>query len=618
MQIKKFRIKNYKSILDSGDGYLENNITILAGRNESGKTAILEALEDFDTEKQIREDAKPLHNPEVIPEISITFQIEKAEIEEICSAVGKTLPTKIIKTLEIIKKYPKQYLLSFDSLNDLEIYGRSVVFEKTEHIKKLYREINAIYEKFQTIGLKPPTLTFETLNTIKPHLQGYLTKIQPNLSQIADEIKRNIFIENINQIIAIIDEIENSKTLENKFLAEIKKYIPHFILFSSFDDKFPSEITFDEAAKNSLVKDLATISNLDIDLIKSGDMTRKTVHKQQLNVQLKKEYEKYWTQEDIAHLYVEWEGGKLFFFIKEENFFYPPKLRSKGKQWHLAFYVRVAARAQEDVQNVILIDEPGLYLHATAQKDVLKILEDSSADNPIIFSTHSPYLLEADKLNRIRLVFRAKKKGTIIENKIHKLSDKETLTPILTAIGLELSSSIADINKIKNVIVEGQSDCYYLQAFKKLLQLKDINFVFGGGAGNMPLVGTILNGWGCKIIYLFDNDQGRKDAEKNLTHDWFFSVDDLLTVSGKQGERIEDIFSNKDFKKYVLENENLDYTEKNSDYVKQHKVDKVLVAKFFLQRVEQDHVKLGEDSLSNTKQLFDIIKKRFKTALAVS
>lgn len=45
MKILKFRIKNYKSIIDSEDCYLEENITILAGKNESDKTAILEALD---------------------------------------------------------------------------------------------------------------------------------------------------------------------------------------------------------------------------------------------------------------------------------------------------------------------------------------------------------------------------------------------------------------------------------------------------------------------------------------------------------------------------------------------------------------------------------------------
>jgi AAA15 family ATPase/GTPase len=56
--IKKFRIKNYKSIMDSGDCYLTDGITVLAGKNESGKTSILEALSDFDSANSIRESGR--------------------------------------------------------------------------------------------------------------------------------------------------------------------------------------------------------------------------------------------------------------------------------------------------------------------------------------------------------------------------------------------------------------------------------------------------------------------------------------------------------------------------------------------------------------------------------
>ena len=83
MKLKKFRIKNFKSITDSGDCYLTDTITILAGKNESRKTSILEALEDFDTDEKIRESAKPIKSPEAIPEISITFTVEKDTIKKV-------------------------------------------------------------------------------------------------------------------------------------------------------------------------------------------------------------------------------------------------------------------------------------------------------------------------------------------------------------------------------------------------------------------------------------------------------------------------------------------------------------------------------------------------------
>jgi len=218
-----------------------------------------------------------------------------------------------------------------------------------------------------------------------------------------------------------------------------------------------------------------------------------------------------------------------------------------------------------------------LFLHAKAQEDILGKLEDSAKEVQLIFSTHSPYLLEADKLNRIRLVHRTKKSGTRIENKVHALADKETLTPILTAIGLELNAGIAALDKIYNVVVEGTSDFYYLNAFKKILNKNTVNFIFGGGAGNMPFIGTILHGWGCKVLYLYDNDQGKRDGEKNLKNNWLVAKDLICSVLNNTGS-IEDVFSSSNFKEFVLGDMTKTYSEKNSEYVK-----KINLIRFYYQ-----------------------------------
>ena len=61
-----------------------------------------------------------------------------------------------------------------------------------------------------------------------------------------------------------------------------------------------------------------------------------------------------------------------------------PEQRSKGKQWHLAFYIRITARSKEGKNNILLIDEPGLFLHAQAQEDIINKLEDASQTMGII------------------------------------------------------------------------------------------------------------------------------------------------------------------------------------------------------------------------------------------
>lgn len=608
MKLKRFRIKNYKSIIDSGDSYLTDTITILAGKNESGKTSILEAMEDFDTDVKIRESAKPIKTPDAVPEISISFVIEKDTLNEILEEIKSPLKATTDLEFEIVKTFPDVYSFG-ESTSRNEIFGGKEIEKIQKSIKEKWSKVKTIYGKYEALGGSVFDFHFSDFANEKTLFVNFKNATTPNITQI-EEKEREHFSKLLTEIEAEITNLENFFATETKFLEALKKWIPNFILFNSFEDIFPNKIPFAELEKNGWIKDLSVISDLNIATIKGTDDRGKEKHKDDVNIKLNKDYEKFWTQ-DVSNLSVNWDSQHLYFWIKEDGYPYEPSLRSKGRQWHLAFYIKVSARANEDVPNIILIDEPGLFLHAKAQEDILGKLEDSAQEVQLIFSTHSPYLLEADKLNRVRLVHRTKKLGTQIENKVHALADKETLTPILTAIGLELNAGISALDKVNNVIVEGPSDVYYLNAFKKILKKDSVNFIFGGGAGNMPFVGTILHGWGGKVIYLYDNDQGKKDGEKNLKDNWLVSKDLIASVLDTAGS-IEDIFSMSDFKNLVLNDTGKTYTETNSEHVKKVKLDKVLLAKKFLESCQGNTaVDLDATTKNNVISLLKKIEDKF-------
>ena len=138
-----------------------------------------------------------------------------------------------------------------------------------------------------------------------------------------------------------------------------------------------------------------------------------------VNTEFSEIFKKYWTQDDISLKYQQ-DGEVVDFWIDEKGVSYRPSQRSQGQQWYLSFYINIVACLAEDRQNVILIDEPGLYLHARAQKDALHVLKShvSTPGWPIIFSTHSPYLINVDDLENVRLVEKTED-GTIILGKIH-------------------------------------------------------------------------------------------------------------------------------------------------------------------------------------------------------
>ena len=377
-------------------------------------------------------------------------------------------------------------------------------------------------------------------------------------------------------------------------------------MFSSFDDVFPNRVPLSELATNKWILDLQKISNLSIEKIQGTNERVKVTHTEQLNLALNADFGKYWTQ-DASKLRIQIDNEKLQFWIHENDRFYEPEIRSQGRRWHLAFYIRVSARARDDTTNVVLIDEPGLYLHANAQRDILMNLEEASTRMQVVFSTHSPYLMEQDKFDRIRLVQKSESHGTKVENKVHAVSDVETLTPVLTAIGLELNRGIVATDRLNNVIVEGPSDFYYLTAMKKLLK-REINFVFGGGAPNMPRVGTILHGWGCRVIYLYDNDTGYKNAKRSIEKNWP-TIDESSIDVLPTGDAIEDLFTKQDFAGYVLQIEPNAIAGKNSVHMKGS--DKVLPSRRFLQLCESNTMpNLSAETIAKWGRVFDSLQSK--------
>lgn len=617
MKITKLRIKNYKSIIDSGDCYLESDLTILAGKNESGKTSILEALEDFNSKRPISENAIPIGNKNNLPEITLTLVLSPEDLNNYYSKVKIDRNESSETLIRIIKNYPNKYSIDDETGKLLEIKDVEDESKREEiknKVKSVYLQLTQLHKQFlqiKNVKIFPLNLediqeTSNQLNTYSRNFTSSYQRLIVNLNQ------RNTYINKIQELKSVISDFQNIKSGWNEKWDSFFELLPNFILFRTFEDIIPNEIPFDQLEKSEFVKDLEMISNLDISLIKSDDKRNKLRHQKEININLNKEYARYWAQ-DSSELKIYWDNNSLQFWIEESGLNFKPSERSKGKQWHISFYTKISSKAIQSRTNVILIDEPGLYLHATAQKDVYNRLIDLSKNSQIIYTTHSPYLINRDQLNRVRLILKNYNgsNGTVIENKIHSRADKETLTPILTAIGLALSDGIQNINQVENIVIEGPSDYFYLQGFKTLLKNNSFNLIFGGGSGNMGNVGTILTGWGCKVIYLYDNDQGKADGCKNLEKNWLVSKELIHTIKDGAGS-IEDIFSTSDFIKFVLKKKVTIKDLSNSKFIKKTAHDKVLLAKQFNSLCQSNDFKPTKKTMTNIKDLFTKLETAFK------
>ncbi len=103
-------------------------------------------------------------------------------------------------------------------------------------------------------------------------------------------------------------------------------------------------------------------------------------------------------------------------------------LGSRGFQWFFSFWVWFKAIQKErSCPLILLLDEPGLNLHASAQKDLMRLMEDIAGHSQIIFTTHSPYMLEGAGENIHCIVDR---EGGSTIRALAEETDEETLLPI--------------------------------------------------------------------------------------------------------------------------------------------------------------------------------------------
>ena len=642
MKLNKFRIQNYKSIVDTGICYLSQDLTIMAGMNESGKSSVLEAIRDFDTDRDIDSDAIRVKEDTGDPLVTLYFRLSNTDIDIICENLElandneETLNlkdylskndiglTKDIESNYSIDEQFKNFVRGVFAQNYKKFYT-----SVTNYIKKLKSFEQLANVDFSNINSKGTLWNIYQLTTsidkiINPTKKMSVTdstgkqiiKEVPIECDIEEEIRNSIseLLNNIKEArISTFGEYYLSTFFKN-LKDEVIKIIPRIIFFSSFEDILEYDVLVSQIQEKQINVDLCNIAGIEIDklktLIDNEEYQRVSNYLSDKSAKISSSFKSEWLQDEIVISFTT-DKDLMHFGIKEEGdtATYRAEQRSKGFQWFLSFYIKLNAESNKNT-SIILVDAPGLYLHAKAQEDVLHLLEKlSKADETsVIFTTHSPYLIDVDNLNRVLLVEKDDRTGTHIV-KCHKGAKQDTLTPIITKMGFNISK--ANLIKEKNILLEGISDYYYLQAFKKILEyddiLKNVSMIPSVGASQLPQLAALCVGWGLKYVALFDKDtEGIRNAEivrKNLGE--FASVSHICD---EEDCAIEDLFSENDFNKFILKNIDKhkdDDTISNSKYLKGNNIDKVLVAKLFFDSARKIKTRnLEKTTVANFKTLY--------------
>ena len=213
--------------------------------------------------------------------------------------------------------------------------------------------------------------------------------------------------------------------------------------------------------------------------------------------------------------------------------------RSEGFRWLVSFYVVFRAQSQDDLKNaILLLDEPGLSLHALKQHEFRKTLSLLAEDNQILYTTHSPFMVGSDELHLVRI---AEMKDRETGTKMHTtltVDDPASIYPLQAALGYELAQSL--FAQKRNLVCEGLTDLWYLEgaagaarAAGETALRADLAIVPAQSASKVVYYATVLHSQRLKVAALLDSDAAGEKAA---------SQDELVRLLPKRG-----ILRTKDF-----------------------------------------------------------------------
>lgn len=527
MILTRAKVGPFRSINTPQDVQIDPKVTVLVGMNEAGKTVFLKALhkaadalgkERFNpTDDYPRKDYTSYmkrHAEKPDTAVELTYAATDEEIEE----TNRELKTKIISgfTFTVTHLYSgkRQISISVDEKPVIETLSKS---------EGLSSDAKSII-----IGSK--------------NLRELCTK----LSEIDGNDSDKTFLDTIK---ARVSETDWPSVISYEVWEHLSSYIPKFLYFSDYDllpgklnlkdlsnrvtkvKTDPSTANVQIQPKHQAVLALLRMADVDIDDF-SGDTSYEELKAkvEAVSISLTDQVLEFWKQNEDLEVEVDIrpdqtdeapfnDGPNLYLRIKNRRHrgvTTPFDQRSRGFIWFFSFLVWFDSVQQQldptgtakSPQLTLLLDEPGLALHALAQADFLRYIDDLSIDHQVIYTTHSPFMVHSDRLHQIRVVEDKVGVGTTITENLSG-SDSRTIFPLQAALGWSLAQNLF-ISK-KNLLVEGPSELAYLQTISSIIEgkagtaLKDgITIVPAGGLNNVATFISLLGANGLNIAVLHD------------------------------------------------------------------------------------------------------------------
>lgn len=565
MILKTVSLQNFRCVKDSGTFKIDENVTCLVGKNESGKTAVLQALNklnpvidgqgdfrDLDfpamqwTEYKARKDTDPA------PALSTTWSLEADDVAELTEVYGDSID--YAAEVQISKGYSNERIWSLG-------------VDEGKLVRYLIGRHGLLQD--ERVG-------FEAATTLES-LDGALAALDAPTQRQQD----------LNAFLEANFDVEDAAATARELLA---KRLPRFVYFADYL-RLPGQVSINDLNVRATGRDanrplrdsdraylayLSLIGATADDLQRTDQFEKLSRELEAASNHLTQKMRKYWSQNRYLRVNCRFDAA-LSGDPAPFNDGYVARTRientrhgvttsfddrSAGFVWFFSFLVWFSQVRKEYGANVvILLDEPGLSLHAKAQHDLLVYIEKELSDHQVIYTTHSPFMIDPERLLRARTVEDVyviateengleddQDLGTKVGDEILS-TDKDTVFPLQACLGYEITQTLF-VGK-HSLLVEGPSDLLYLKWFQRKLaevgrRSLDSRWTVTpcGGIDKVGAFVALFGGKELHVAVLTDYARGDKSKIEQLRRSKLLKDGHVLTAdtyAGKPEADVEDL-----------------------------------------------------------------------------
>ena len=586
MKMTKFRVQNYKKILDTG--WIDcSDLTVFVGKNESGKSSIFRGLsklnpsdgEKYDGLKEFprrryASDFKTQEWPVSSAEFAI-FDDEKRIISQTCPSL------KDVTCVVCTRYYSQKFEVEFDPTPSIPDVTNGKMLTILQTVQTKLQSATSPDGKGAALGaIKSQLLPFisqkvSQLQTLKPTEsigEPIITEVINTIStQINEEWQKNIIKSELDLLNLLKSSTESVNQL-NQAKEWVTSHLPKFVYFDRYNviDSAVHLPTFIQQIKTNptaprvrSTKALFQHVGLEVDKLSQLDPTQPNKAAEELkrfaderailmssaSNEMTKRFSEWWEQRKHKFNY---KIDGPFFRVWVSDDLDPSEIeldqRSAGMQYFFSFYLVFLEEAKEAYNNsILLLDEAGLQLHGTAQQKIVKFLEKLSTENQLLYTTHSPFMIDGDNLERVKVVYEEPNDGTTRVSGDVWPRDRESLFPLQAALGYSIAQTL--FYSKRQLVVEGITDYQILKAMDSFLSesnrvtlRQDAIIVPSGGVSKLMPLAAMLTGQGVQLRVLLDGDEPGKRKGKEIKDRLLIESFFISSYTNGEGSDIEDMF----------------------------------------------------------------------------